>query len=354
MALAPFEQLAFDDVPEAPRLPHRWAETVRRDVQIRTDELGSTRIAVREFGAGPPLVLVHGVMWTSYSFRYLLEPLGARFRLVMPDLPGAGDSDHPDVYLGPDVLARALVATVDSLGVRGAAVVGNSMGGYVAMRAALLDPGAFGRLVNLHSPGLPTAKLIALRWALRLLPSWRIIDRLVRKDPERWVHKNVHYFDETLKSREEHRELARHLSRPTARRTFYRHLRDALDTRPMKQFANTLRSSGFPIPLLLVYANRDPIVPPAVGARLRALLPAASFVELRDASHFAHVDARGSSTRSCRSSSSMVGWTRLSRTAGRSTTREPNASTACCAIIRFRDRSASSIRSRSSSRPSLP
>ncbi|MBX3155076.1 MAG: alpha/beta hydrolase [Deltaproteobacteria bacterium] len=293
MALAPFEQLAFADVPEAPRVPHRWADTTRRDVTVRTDELGSIRIAVREYGSGPPLLLVHGLMWTSYSFRYLLEPLGARFRLVMPDLPGAGDSDHPDVYLGPDVLARALLATVDALDLRGSAVVGNSMGGYLSMRAALLDPKAFTRLVNLHSPGLPTPRMVALRWAMRVLPSFRIVDRLVRKDPERWVHRNVHYYDETLKSREEHREIARPLTTPAGRRTFYRHLRDTLDTRPMKQFASTLRASGFPIPLLLVYADRDPIVPPAVGARLRELLPSATFIELREASHFAHVDAPG-------------------------------------------------------------
>jgi pimeloyl-ACP methyl ester carboxylesterase len=291
MVSVPFRQLPFDAVPDAPRLPHRWADAVRRDVTIRTDDLGTTRIAVHEFGSGPPLVLVHGLMWHGYSFRYMLEPLGARFRLLMPDLPGAGDSECPDVYLGPDVLARALVATVDALGVRGASVIGNSMGGYICMRAALLDPGAFGRLVNEHSPGLPTAKMSALRWALRLLPSWTILDWLVRRDPEKWVHKNVHYFDESLKSREEHRRLAAPLRERAGRRGFYRHLRDALDTREMRRFERALRTTTFPIPLLLVYAERDPLVPPAIGDRLHALVPASQLVKLPDASHFAHVDA---------------------------------------------------------------
>jgi pimeloyl-ACP methyl ester carboxylesterase len=45
------------------------------------------------------------------------------------------------------------------------------------------------------------------------------------------------------------------------------------------------------VPLLLVYAVRDPVVPPIVGQRLRALIPNARFVELDEASHFAHVDA---------------------------------------------------------------
>jgi pimeloyl-ACP methyl ester carboxylesterase len=291
MPSAPFRQLPFEEVPDLPARPHRWAETTTSEVTIRTAELGETRIAVRAYGAGPPLLLVHGLMTASYSFRYLLDLLGDRHRLLMPDLPGAGASDHPDVYLGPDVLARAILATIDALGIRGAPVIGNSMGGYLCMRAALLDPTAIGRLVNLHSPGVPTARMIALRWALRLLPVRFLLDRLVRRDPERWVHKNVHYFDESLKSREEHRVYAAPLATPAGRRTFYRHLRDALDAREMARFVRALRATPFPIPLLLVYARRDPMVPPAVGDRLRALVPAASFIQLDDASHFAHVDA---------------------------------------------------------------
>lgn len=291
MPTAPFRQLPFEEVPDLPVRPHRWADTEAAELEIETPDLGRTRIAVRSYGAGPPLVLVHGLMTASYSFRYLLELLGDRHRLLMPDLPGAGASAHPDVYLGPDVLARALIATIDALGARGAPAIGNSMGGYLCMRAALLDPGAIGRLVNLHSPGVPTARMIALRWALRLLPARLLLDRLVRRDPERWVHRNVHYYDESLKSREEHRVYAAPLATPAGRRTFYRHLRDALDAREMARFVRRLRAEGFPIPLLLVYARRDPMVPPAVGDRLRALVPGAGFVRLEDASHFAHVDA---------------------------------------------------------------
>jgi pimeloyl-ACP methyl ester carboxylesterase len=291
MVSAPFRQLRFEDVPDAPVVPHRWAETARRDVTIECDGLPKTRIAVREYGSGPPLVLVHGLMTAGYSFRYVLELLGAHHRLLIPDLPGAGHSDHPDVYLGPDVLARSVIATIDALGVRGAPVIGNSMGGYVCMRAALIDGAAIGRLVNLHSPGVPTARMHALRWALRLLPARWVIDRLVRRNPERWVHKNVHYYDESLKSREEHREYAAPLSTAAGRRTFYRHLRDALDAKEMSRFTRALRETTFPIPLLFVYATKDPMVPPIVGDKLHALVPAATMIRLDDASHFAHVDA---------------------------------------------------------------
>jgi pimeloyl-ACP methyl ester carboxylesterase len=290
MAMRPFQQLPFEQVPEVPTVGHRWSDVRVADVAIETPALGKLRIAVREYGSGKPLVLVHGLMTAGYSFRYLLDKLPG-YRLLIPDLPGAGASDHPDVYLGPDVLADGIIATLDALGVRGAPVVGNSMGGYLCMRAALRDPGAIGRLVNLHSPGVPTARMRALWWALRLLPGRWAVDRLVRRDPERWVHKNVHYWDESLKSREEHREFAAPLKTPEGRRTFHRHLRDALDVREMQRFVRALRETTFPIPLQLVYAERDPMVPPIVGDRLRALVPAAQFTQLAEASHFAHVDA---------------------------------------------------------------
>ncbi|MDF2691925.1 MAG: putative hydrolase, partial [Labilithrix sp.] len=62
------------------------------------DDVGeSRRIGVRHkvTGEGPPLVLVHGLMTSSYSWRYVLELLGRRYRVFAPDLVGAGLSDKP-------------------------------------------------------------------------------------------------------------------------------------------------------------------------------------------------------------------------------------------------------------------
>jgi pimeloyl-ACP methyl ester carboxylesterase len=167
------------------------------------------------------------------------------------------------------------------------------MGGYLLMRLALLDPGAMRRLVNLHSPGLPTPRMHALSAAFAILPRpASVLGRLVRWNPERWVHKNVHYYDETLKSREEHREYARGLLDDGGIEAFAGNLSETLDASEMARFERNLRELGkFPIPLQLVYAERDPMVPPSVGERLSTLLPDARFERLSAASHFAHVDA---------------------------------------------------------------
>lgn len=290
----PFSQLPYADVPEQPRVPHRFWESAERTVRVETPAWGALDVSVRVYGSGPPLLLVHGLMTTSYSWRYVLPLLGERYTLYMPDLVGSGRSDKPDVRYRPDDLADSVGATMRALGIAGCPVVGNSMGGYLCMRLAMRDPAVMSRLVNLHSPGVVTPRNVALSTAWRVLPRPESIVRaLVNVAPERWVHNNVHYWDETLKSREEHREYAAQLKTLEGTRAFARNLGDTLDANEMRRFERRLKELGgrFPVPLRLVYAERDPMVPAEVGRRLHGLLPGAEMVWLKDASHFAHVDA---------------------------------------------------------------
>jgi len=253
-------------------------------------------VHVREWGAGPPLLLVHGLMTSSYSWRYVLEELGSRFHVVAPDLPGCGRTEPPSGkgYRAP-ALATWIGELTRALGVRGCAAIGNSLGGYLCMRVALDDPGALGRLVNIHSPGLPEARLSALALALGIPGMKAMLSWWVRRDPLRWAHANVHYFDETLKSLEEAREYGQPLATEAGARAFVGYLSETLAPRDLRAFVSTLeqrrdQALPFPVPLLLVYARRDPMVPPAIGPKLHALVPSAELQWLEDSSHFAHVD----------------------------------------------------------------
>ncbi len=106
------------------------------------------------------------------------------------------------------------------------------MGGYLSMWLALRNPGATSRVLNLHSPGVVTARMRALDAAFRLPVAPRIVDWLAGRDPERWVFENVHYYDESLKSREEARAYAAPLRSREGRRAFARHLGDTLAVEP--------------------------------------------------------------------------------------------------------------------------
>src|SRR5258706_6939784 len=155
-ALRPFHRGGFAALPAVPRLPHAYERAERLEVLVDSPHFGRVRTHVRAMGEGPPLVLVHGLMTSSYSFRYVLEPLARRFRVYAPDLPGAGRSDAPDVPYTPPALADFIGDLLVALGADGAPMIANSMGGYLAMRLAMRRPASISRLVNLHSPGIAT------------------------------------------------------------------------------------------------------------------------------------------------------------------------------------------------------
>ncbi len=297
--LAPFEQLPFEDLPDRPRLPHRYDDADTDDVVVASKPFGEIRVRVMSYGRrdAPPVLLVHGLMTSSYSWRYLFEELGDRFRLVAPDLPGAGRTDPtPDRRHDARALATFIGELQDALGLKGCAAVGNSLGGYLCMRRALDDPAAFDRLVAIHPPGVVEPRLVALHVALRIPGVAAALARVVRHDPPRWAHRNVHYRDETLKSLEEAYEYGNPLATADGARAFTRWLGESLDPRGLHAFTRALErrrdsGEGFPVPLELIYAREDPTVPPKIGPKLHALVPDAEFHWLARSSHFAQVDS---------------------------------------------------------------
>ncbi|HEY8429176.1 MAG TPA: alpha/beta hydrolase [Sandaracinaceae bacterium] len=294
--MTPFRRERFEDLPAEPRVPHAYFESEPLDVSVRWGPRTSARVHVRRFGHGPPLLLLHGLMTSSYSWRYVLAPLGARFTCYAPDLPGNGRSEPClDASYAPEALADWIAATQEALGIEGCACIANSMGGYLAMWAALRDA-RFRALVQVHAPGVPEARLALLGAALAMPGATALLRALVARDPERWCHRNVHYYDESLKSLEEAREYAAPLRTDEGRRAFVKHLRETMALGPMRRFQKLLcdrrdRGEPFPCPLLLVYAKQDPMVPPRFAAVYAERVPSARLVLLDEASHFAHVDA---------------------------------------------------------------
>jgi pimeloyl-ACP methyl ester carboxylesterase len=290
VVVKPFRRGRFEELPERPRRPHRYFESRAHDVAIDTTGFGRVRIHYREVGSGPPLLLIHGLMTTSYSWRYVMDELAREFRVIVPDLPGCGRSDKPQARYSGEALARFILELQNALGIRGCAVIGNSMGGYLCMRAALLDGSAMSRLVNIHSPGPSGARYVALHTALSLPPLRALLSWWVRRAPRRWAHRNVHYFDESLKSVEEAGEYGDPLGTPDGAGAFIRFLWHTFRPAELREFMGLIAQQPFPIPLLLLYSRMDPLVPPSVGPALQAAVPAAQLTWLEDTSHFAHVD----------------------------------------------------------------
>ncbi len=95
-------------------------------------------LAVLDVGEGPPVVLLHGFPQSSLMWTDLAGLLAGRFRVIAPDLLGAGDSDKPrGVPLGLEAQTHYVGELLDGLGLEHVAAVGASFGGGVAQRLAL-------------------------------------------------------------------------------------------------------------------------------------------------------------------------------------------------------------------------
>lgn len=114
---------------------------------------GGKRMAWRRFGSGPPLVLIHGGHGSWLHWIRNVEALSAAHTLLVPDLPGYGDSD-PIESSGIEEIVEAVVRSLDELA--GAAkdvdLCGFSFGGLVASRVAAAR-GHTGKLAVIGSAG---------------------------------------------------------------------------------------------------------------------------------------------------------------------------------------------------------
>jgi pimeloyl-ACP methyl ester carboxylesterase len=99
-------------------------------------------IAYREAGSGPAVLLLHGWPTSSYLWRDVLPTVARSGRVIALDLPGFGASDKPlDIRYTFDFFSQAIDGLADQLGLDRLALAGHDLGGPIALRWALDNPG---------------------------------------------------------------------------------------------------------------------------------------------------------------------------------------------------------------------
>src|SRR5947209_12572945 len=119
-------------------------------LQIRDIPVGRHRISTLTMGAGPDVLLLHGLGGTRASFFETAAALSQRYRVHAPDLPGFGSSSKPP-HGAYNALwfAQTMVGLMDALRIERAHIVGNSMGGRTAIEIGLIAPERVGALALL-------------------------------------------------------------------------------------------------------------------------------------------------------------------------------------------------------------
>jgi pimeloyl-ACP methyl ester carboxylesterase len=149
-----------------------WLEVDWRQ-HLRSAEIGSKRVNYVDIGDGPPVVFVHGLSGCWQNWLENLPYFAQRHRVVAMDLPGFAASEMPAETITIPAYGRFLDAFMDHLGIESAALVGNSMGGFISAEVAIAHPSRVDILVlvsaagitHLHKRVTPTQVLRAARWS---------------------------------------------------------------------------------------------------------------------------------------------------------------------------------------------
>jgi pimeloyl-ACP methyl ester carboxylesterase len=132
-----------------PEIP-RWFDGFQR-FPIRTASVNGHRIAYLDEGQGPPLILLHGYGGSMWQWEYQQPPRQDNSASSRRTLIGSGLSDKPALDYRPEELIESIRGLMDALGLPTATLIGNSMGGGVAIGMALTHPHRVSRLVLIDS-----------------------------------------------------------------------------------------------------------------------------------------------------------------------------------------------------------
>jgi pimeloyl-ACP methyl ester carboxylesterase len=253
-------------------------------------------LAYREYaGRGPLLLLVHGVGSSSATWDPVLPGLGdAGAAVVTLDLPGHGESakERGDYSLG--ALASTVRDLLDHLGHQTCVFVGHSLGGGIAMQFAYQFPERCQALVLVASGGLGREASPLLRAAS--LPGAELVLPLVAHPRTVSAVASVGRVLSLLRGTPESADLLgeealttlRSLQDPASRAAFLATLRGVMDISGQRVSAVSKLPSASHLPTLLVWGDRDPIIPVEHGRRAVELLPRGRLVIFPGAGHEPH------------------------------------------------------------------
>jgi pimeloyl-ACP methyl ester carboxylesterase len=262
-------------------------------LEIRHPALHGERIAYRQAGSGPVVVLVHGITSSSVTWERVMPYLARRFTVIAPDLIGHGASAKPrgDYSLGAH--ASSVRDLLLALGHERASIVGHSLGGGIAMqfsyqfperceRLVLVDSGGLGRDVSplLRAATLPGAELVLpLLAATRLLDAGRLAGRALSTIG--------------LHARTDFEEIARGhatLANAEARAAFLHTLRAVVEPGGQRVDASSRLYLTEHVPFLVIWGQRDSIIPVAHAHATHAQLPASRLEIFAESGHFPQLD----------------------------------------------------------------
>lgn len=229
-------------------------------------------------GAGPPVLLIAGLGYASWCWQELREQLGAELSLNAFDNRGSGRSDKPPGPYTIAQLADDAAAVLDALALPRVAVLGQSMGGYIALTLALRHPQRVRSLVLVGtSPGgldtepVPEETLQVWRLAGTMTPQQYARVSMPKSLAPGWSEEHPQAFE---------RLLQRRLQFPTPADSWLAQYQACAE-----YVEHGVEVERIEVPALVIHGEQDAVVPFGNGLMLARRLPQAELVSLPRAGH---------------------------------------------------------------------
>lgn len=237
-----------------------------------------------EHGHGRPILLLHGLGASSYSWRHVIPALARNNRVIAVDLKGFGRSEKPfDLAYSPFDHANLIAAFIRKRGLKDFTLVGHSYGGAIALLVTLefnrREKSRIRDLVLMNAPAYnqPSTAFVSF---LRMPVLPYAVLTLVPPELSAWLslnpneHENLSYKDVRSYARPYHDAAARHALISTSRQIVPRDV-DRL----------TARYPTIQQRTLVIWCDRDETVPIESGVRLARTLPNARLKVISGCAH---------------------------------------------------------------------
>jgi haloalkane dehalogenase len=257
----------------------------------KTVDVDGLRLAYRELGEGPPVLLLHGWPTSSFLWRNVMPPIARANRVVALDLPGFGASDKPvGVRYGFDFFGRALDGFLARLGIDRLGLAVHDLGGPVGVHWMLEHPGRVTRLALLNTLLYPEFSE-AVKEFIRACAAPELREKITSPSGLETIMRDGLADPARLPA-----EVLAAVQAPFRTAEARRALADAGIGLSRKGFAQIARQlPALTIPVRVIYGARDRVLPDVAEtmARVKADVPHAEVTALPGCGHFLQEEAPG-------------------------------------------------------------
>lgn len=252
-------------------------------------EIHGQPVTYHRAGEGPPLVLIHGITSSSRTWKRVMPRLAEKYDVIAPDLLGHGRSAKPKGDYSLGAYASGVRDLLVALEVPKATIVGHSLGGGIALQYAYQFPDRVGRLVLVDTGGIDREVNLVLRAAT--LPGAEFVLPIMFADPLHEAALKIRSVFGALGLRASGdvqgvSEGFSSLTKADARRAFLNTVRSVIDPNGQKVTAKDRLYLAADIPSLIVWGERDRIIPSSHAQLAHELMPHSRLELFPEAGHF--------------------------------------------------------------------